>query len=64
MNYRHYTIIGLVIAAFLVAVWDTFAAGEGGYPATITAVIRQASGDNPIIPLVAGILMGHLFWHS
>jgi hypothetical protein len=61
MLWRHATIFSLIVAVFVIAIYDTIAAWRGGYDSTITDVIRDASDANPIIPLIVGIVAGHLF---
>lgn len=53
-----------VMAGSLTALiaYDVFAVSMGGYQATISWIIWTASHQYPVIPLGAGILMGHLFW--
>lgn len=55
----------LVAGGFLIAV-DAWLAIRGGYDATMTAQVRRASRNSPVIPLlvglVIGLLLGHLFW--
>ena len=50
-----------VVVLFLV-LWDISAQCRWGYEGTISRDILQASFANPIIPLAAGIIIGHLFW--
>lgn len=60
MLWRHITILGLIAAAFVVALYDSAAAYFGGVDSTITDVVRDYSSRNTVIPLVLGILAGHL----
>lgn len=54
-------IIGLV-AAVLVA-WDAYAAfATAGAGDTISEVVLTAVKAHPIVPFLAGVLCGHLFW--
>jgi len=53
-----------VLLAVLLAsagVYDVWAALRWGYPATLTAVVRDAAARWPIIPFAVGVLVGHLF---
>ncbi len=52
----------IVILTFLLAGWDIFADIKWGYQGTISYDILTAAYDYPVIPLAAGILLGHLFW--
>ena len=60
MNLRHLTMIGLVIAFYVIAIYDTYCEVHGDEN-TITAVIRDSSKLNAILPVVGGVLAGHLF---
>lgn len=60
MNARHVTAV-LILATILIWIaWDIYADVTAGYDATETAAIRGWS-KVPFVPLVAGILIGHLF---
>ncbi len=46
----------------IIGIYDVYALIEGGAEATISSVIISLSHDFLIIPFLAGILAGHLFW--
>ncbi len=53
-------VLGSLIAA--IGIYDVYALTEGGPEATISSVIISLSHDFLIIPFLAGVLAGHLFW--
>lgn len=52
----------LVVVALLVAVYELVAIFGGGQLGTVSEVLLAWSRRHPVIPLAAGILIGHLFW--
>ena len=52
----------IIVVIFLLVLWDIYAQCRWGYEGTISRDILQASYAHPIIPLAAGLLLGHLFW--
>lgn len=62
MNWPRLTAILIVISVVVVGVYDLLAYSQGGYGATISKVLMDAAYANPILPLVVGIVVGHLFW--
>jgi hypothetical protein len=60
------SLIVLLLALVGLVVFDIYLAVSGGYSATISYQTLQAARDEPIIPLVVGlvlgILLGHIFW--
>ena len=60
MNLRHLTMLGLVVAFFVIAIYDTYCKSQGDEN-TITAVLRDSSKLNAILPVVGGVLAGHIF---
>lgn len=61
-TWRARTIKVIVAAVILLGGYDIVAYRAGGQDATITQVIRDNSAEWAMIPLLAGILYGHLFW--
>jgi len=53
-------VLGSLIA--VIGIYDVYALTKGGPEATISSVIISLSHDFLIIPLLFGILIGHLFW--
>lgn len=51
-----------VIGTIVILLYETWAIGWRGEEWTITAVLTEWSREFPILPLVIGILMGHLFF--
>jgi len=61
-NLRRITQVGVIATAVLWIGWDVVAYLWGGNESTISRVITDASRDWPIIPLLVGIVLGHLFF--
>lgn len=51
----------LRVIAVVIIVWDAYAIGNSKVGDTVTEVIRQFTGKYPIILVVVGILIAHLF---
>ena len=60
MNLRQFTMIALVVALFLTAAYDSYCESQGSEN-TITAVVRDSSKLNAILPVMGGVIVGHLF---
>lgn len=56
------TAVVLVAIIIWAGVWDVIAGLLWGEQATITYVVGQWSKEVPILPILVGIVMGHLFW--
>jgi hypothetical protein len=60
------TLLPLLLGGVFLIVLDVWLFGRGGYQATISYEVLQASRTHPVIPLlvglVTGLLFGHLFW--
>jgi len=55
--------VGFIVAVVgLIMIYDVWAITKLGYVATISYTLYQASKSWPVIPLVFGIIAGHLFW--
>lgn len=59
---RLLTQVVVVVGLALFGVYDAYIISSQGYEASISTVILEWSHKAPIIPFVAGILAGHLFW--
>lgn len=57
-----YWIAALTIA--IVAIWDGYAQATGQEHMTITEIIYLWSRKWPLLPFVAGMVAGHLFWRK
>lgn len=49
-----------VVGAFIGV--DVFAMTTAGVDATFSRYVLGAAQENPVIPLAAGVVLGHLFW--
>ena len=56
------TAVVLVGLAIGIGVWDVYAGIRWGGDATVSAVIQSWAKSYPVLPLLVGIVMGHLFW--
>lgn len=59
------TVTDRVIVAMVavIALYDIAACLLGGGEATISARLQHHATRYPVIPLVAGMLVGHVFWN-
>lgn len=51
-----------VIGTFCIILYELWAVGWRDQSWTITAVLREWSEDTPMLPIIVGILIGHLFF--
>lgn len=56
------TLIIVLTAIVALIGYDVFAYAKGGYEATISYLVWTSAHTHPIIPLSAGVLIGHLFF--
>lgn len=61
-KYRLVTTLLVTLTAVVWIAWDLVAYLSGGNESTISRVVTEASRDWPIIPLLVGIVLGHLFF--
>lgn len=61
-----FDLTGILILATIVAAlaYDLYAYRRSGGQATISNWVREMSRDWPIIPFLAGVLAGHLFFYK
>lgn len=52
----------LLIALLVVGVWDIYATTSSGRWASVSDVITDWSRVYPVLPLLVGLVMGHIFW--
>lgn len=54
----------IILIAVIVGLggWDVFALVKWGYTATISYDVLTDSKNHPIIAVLVGIVIGHLFW--
>ena len=62
LNWHGVTVIFCVVVTILAIGYDVIADRQGGVSATISRVVREYAHQYPLIPLLVGILLGHLFW--
>ncbi len=51
-----------LIGTFLIILYEVWAIGWRDQSWTVTAVLREWSEDAPMLPIIVGILIGHLFF--
>lgn len=52
----------LLIIVLVVLTWDVVVTYAGKPEASFSQVILEKSMQDPIIPFLIGVLIGHLFW--
>jgi len=52
----------VIVVAVVVIITDIVLYNKKGDDATISRTLLEASQSWPIIPLLAGIILGHIFW--
>ena len=62
MNSKTITTAILLVTLAILLLYDAVAVYWFGYPGTISIVVYEASKNWPIIPFLAGIVCGHLFF--
>ena len=56
------TILFMIAAAIIIAVYDVWVIYKKGKFESISAHIIRISKQMPLVTLLLGILLGHLFW--
>jgi hypothetical protein len=59
-----YTAVLLIAVHLSVAVIDLVAWYTDGRIASVSSVLQQWAKESPLLPLVIGMVLGHLFWPS
>lgn len=62
MTRRYWTIVVLLNATAFVLGWDLYIAIQRDWNATVSAVVYDAMKLHPMIPLAAGVIIGHFAW--
>lgn len=52
----------IAISTCVTGLFDLYAGLRFGETSTISFIILQVARQHPILPLLVGILIGHLFW--
>jgi uncharacterized integral membrane protein len=52
----------VLMALVLILAYDLFAVYAYGFDATVSVVVFTLAKAAPIIPFLAGVVVGHLFW--
>jgi hypothetical protein len=56
--------ISLLVITFFVAAYDIYALIKWGTQSTVSVVMYSWAKSYPILPLMIGLLMGHVFWRE
>lgn len=56
------TKFAILMALASLLLYDLYAVYAAGFEATISVVVFTLAKQAPIIPFLAGVLVGHLFW--
>jgi hypothetical protein len=62
VSFKKLTLIITVVSVALLLIYDAIAIYFGGTEASISSLVITAFYKQPLIPLLVGILIGHLFW--
>jgi len=52
----------LLVSFMAVLVWDTYAAYTTPQLSSVSEIIQDWSRRFPALPLIVGLVLGHLFW--
>ncbi len=61
---RYALAAALLLVVVLAGLWDIWVISMGRQADTVSAVLHQWSLQFPILPLIVGLLLGHIFWPS
>ncbi len=59
---EHLLALLLHLCLVFVVAWDIWAWATGRRDQTVSFIVQAWSKNFPIMPLLAGIILGHLFW--
>jgi hypothetical protein len=62
MNKKKYMTLSFWAVCSAVLLYELVALNNAVDEDTITAIIRKNTEKHPMIPFVAGVIMGHFFW--
>jgi len=62
MSANQWVAAALSLIVFIVFLFDLFSVAARDELATVSAVVLEVSRKHPMVPLLFGVLMGHLFW--
>lgn len=61
-DWEKYTSGFIFIMIFLIGAYDVFVIMQAGSSASISHKLLNWSMEFPMVPFIAGVLVGHLFW--
>ena len=56
------SLIFIIVLVIVVAIFDAWIIAKKGKPASLSAEVIRISKAMPLVTLLFGILLGHLFW--
>jgi hypothetical protein len=59
---KHALAITFFVVIAVIGIYDVFAGASYGKEATVSAITRGLARDYPIIYVLCGVVVGHLFW--
>ena len=59
---RYLLAIALLLIVLAVGIWDVYVTAKGQQGETVSVVIHQWSLTYPVLPLLLGLVLGHVFW--
>jgi hypothetical protein len=59
---RHVLAVAFLGVLFVCGIWDVFQASRGAPEDSVSQTVFYWSIQYPVLPLILGILLGHLFW--
>jgi hypothetical protein len=62
MNYKRITGLFVIIAFFVIIVYDFWVYSKAGTEGTISWFVYDKSHEHPMIPFGVGVICGHFFW--
>lgn len=52
----------ILVTLALVAAWDIAVMATGKPEYSVSSITQSWSKENPVLPLIVGVVVGHLFW--
>lgn len=62
MDMKMATKIFVLVALIVILGWDAYRMLTVGFEGTISYFLYHTGSEYPIVPLLVGVVLGHLFW--
>lgn len=62
MSMRIILALMFILVNLAVAIWDLYVQAIGKPTDTVSYVFQQWGRDWPVLPLLIGVVIGHVFW--